>query len=287
MPIDALLRLSFAVGEGEATIQNSVLTTTPDWNGTNFNWPPLSNQLAHGSIAHLIPKDLYGFTSVATEEDIPEFCDLATFYGAFLIGSRMKSVIDSFSIPNSEIFPIEMVLRSRDVRENFLGDDFQNFGGGPVVHGKHWLWNTYNYLDLVDWNKSTQKPYWVEGVRSDLAGAPPQTFSLVSNKDALSLRLPDYAANPVFRILGSSVTFISPGFAHALAKAGLIRNSSMKRHATIVISPYLLDRPRHTACLIARRQNPEINMPPIRIVGTKIIEEYSSAMFSSEYLRRP
>lgn len=282
-PIDALLQLSFGVGTDEATIDGSVLTTTPDWSGAIFDWPPLFNQPAHGPISHLLPASLFAFTSVADEKDIPEFCDLTTLYGAFIIGYRMKTVVDTFSIPNSETWPVEMVLRSRDGRENFPGDDFDNFGGGPVVHGKHWLWNTCNYLDLVDWNKSTQKPYWIEGVRSDLAGAPLQTFSLMSNKDTLSLRLPDYAANPVFRILGSGVTFISPDFARALAEAGIVRNGSTERYATIVIRPYLLDRPRHTACLIARRQNPKVDMPPIRILGTTLIEEYSSAMFSSAY----
>lgn len=285
-PIDALLQLSFGVGTDEATVARNVLTTAPDWHSPPFNFPPLFNQLVHGSISHTLPKDLFSFTSVSAEEDIPEFCDLDILHGSFVIGPRLKSVVESFSIPNSEIFPIGMVLRSKDVRDLIPGDDFKNFGGGTVVFGKNWIWNTYNYLDLVDWDNSTEKPHWVEGIRSYLADTPKQNFGMFSNREALSLRVPDYANNPLFRILGSKTTFLSPDFARSIAEAGIINTGSTRRYATIKILPYLLDRPRHTACLIARRQNPNINMPPIRIVGTSMIEEYSSAMFSPEFFLR-
>ncbi|MFB0872350.1 MULTISPECIES: hypothetical protein [unclassified Sphingobium] len=269
-PIDALLELTAGVGRQEAMIDNSVLTTTPQWGSQQFDWPPLFNQIAHGSIAHLMPDKVYAYTTVGQAEDVPELGALSTLYGAFIVGPRMKKVIDAFDIPKSELFPVGMVLRDCDVRDRPHGDDPERLGGGAVVEGQHWLWHIYNRYDLVDWEKSEKKPYWVEDPRGDLPGSPMQRFSYVNNKEKSSLRALPYQESAAFQLLGNRFVFISPEFAHAMDKAGVLWSLSGGRYASALIGFYFLDKPRYIACRIARRQKQIVTMPKINIAGTDI-----------------
>lgn len=269
-PVDALLELTAGIGRQEAMIDNSVLTTTPEWGSRQFDWPPLFNQIAHGSIANLMPDKVYAYTTVGQAEDVPELGALSTLYGAFIVGPRMKKVIDAFDIPKSELFPVGMVLRDCDVRDRPDGDDPERLGGGTVVEGRHWLWHIYNRYDLVDWEKSEEEPYWVEKPRGDLPGSPIERFSLVNNEEKLSLRTLPYQESAVFQLLGDTPVFISVDFAHAMNEAGVIWSLSGERYASASIRPYFLDKPRHVACQIARRQQQIAVMPKINIAGTDI-----------------
>lgn len=264
-PIDALLELMAMPGHDDAIIPHSVLTTTPDWDGPRFDWPPLFSQLAHGSTAHLMPEKVYAFTSVAQAEDVPELGALSTLYRTFIVGPRMKAVIDSFDIPNSELFPIGMVLRYRDRHDWAPGDDPDRKGGGAVVEDRHWLWHLYSRYDLVDWEQSEKEPYWIVGPRDDLPGSPMQRFSMVNNKHQLVLFSPPYAESAVFQILGSSSTFVSPNFAYAMSEAGVLMPSGSERYVSATLWPYYLDRPRQVLC--DRRRS----LPAIRILGTDML----------------
>ena len=270
-PLDALLELTAWIGGEGAIIDDYALKTTPEWGSPQFNWPPLFNQVAHGSIAHLMPEKVYAFTSVGQAEDVPEFGALSTLDGAFIIGPRMKAVVDAFDILKSELLPINMVLRDCDVRDRPHGEDFYRLGGGAVVEGRHWLWHVYNRYDLVDRDNSEEEPYWVEKPRYDLPGSPIQRFSLWGNKAKLALHRLPYEESPVFKILGNETVFISPAFAAAMNKAGVLWPDGGERYVSASIRAYYLDRPRQVACSIDCREKKISEIPKIRIAGTDIL----------------
>lgn len=142
-----------------------------------------------------------------------------------IVSAEFKDVIERLHTPSSEFIPITVSLLAKDCR---IGQN--SFGGGEIVDGAYWLWNCYNWLDLVIDEQSSwaNEVGYRDRVRGDLAGSPVQPVhhwgsAAPTSGRRLVLRLIDYTANPFFRIVGiEDGLFLSLAAANALRDAGLL-----------------------------------------------------------------
>jgi hypothetical protein len=140
-----------------------------------------------------------------------------------LVSTKMKAFIESFIPKKSEFVAVETSL----LAEGEGGD--MEMGGGAVISGAYWLWNCYNWLDLIDEVRSEREPLHPprEHVRMDLPGHPIQAIrpwgSPIDQQRRLILRSIDYDSNPFFRIIGiPNALFVSPAVADALECNGML-----------------------------------------------------------------
>lgn len=155
----------------------------------------------------------------AVKTNIKELGDFAhTGAGRLeLVSTKMKAFIELFAPKKSEFFAVETSLLAEGEGGNM------EVGGGAVISGAYWLWNCYNWLDLIDEVRSEREPLHPprEQVRMDLPGHPIQAVrswgSSIERRRRLILRSIDYASNPFFRVTGiPNALFISPAVADAL-----------------------------------------------------------------------
>lgn len=142
-----------------------------------------------------------------------------------IVSTKLKNVIEGLNAPKSEFIPVKASLLAKDRRKG------QNsFGGGSVVDGVYWLWNCYNWLDLVINEQSTwaNSVGYDDRVRGDLPGSPVQPVHHWGSAAPtwgrkLVLKPIDYTANPFFRVVGiEDGLFLSMAAADALKEAGLL-----------------------------------------------------------------
>ena len=142
-----------------------------------------------------------------------------------IVSTNLKNVIEELNTPKSEFIPIKVSLLAKDRRKGP-----NSFGGGSIVDGEYWLWNFYNWLDLVIdeqsiWGKSVG---YRDRVRGDLPGSPVQPVHHWGSAAPtwgrrLVLKPIDYTANPFFRVVGiEDGLFLSMAAADALKEAGLL-----------------------------------------------------------------
>lgn len=140
-----------------------------------------------------------------------------------IVSTKMKTFIESFKPTKSEFFAVETSLLAEGE------DGAMEAGGGAVISDAYWLWNCYNWLDLVDDARSDREPLLLprHQVRMDLPGHPTQSVRSwgSSNQQGrrLVLRSVDYTSNPFFRVTGiNNALFISPDVADALESNGML-----------------------------------------------------------------
>ena len=176
-----------------------------------------------------------------------------------IVSTKLKNVIEELNTPKSEFIPIKVSLLAKGRRKG------QNsFGGGAVVDGAFWLWNCYNWLDLVideqsSWENSAG---YRDRVRGDLPGSPVQPVHHWGSAAPtwgrrLVLKPIDYTANPFFRVVGiEDGLFLSMAAADALKEAGLLQWEGDMRIAYTeldLLSP------------------PQVDQVPLKIAGTDIL----------------
>ncbi|WP_162792409.1 hypothetical protein [Novosphingobium sp. P6W] len=142
-----------------------------------------------------------------------------------IVSDVLKRIIESFAPPKSEFYPLDVSL-ARKGREHF--ED----GGGELIYGRYWLWNNYNWIDLIEesesvWKKGEGRFSHAEHRRNDLDDCPIEIIRYWGTSNylpqrKLTLREVDYIKNPFFRIVGvAGGPFIAPAVAAAIHDAGL------------------------------------------------------------------
>lgn len=177
-----------------------------------------------GSVADKLEKELFVSAYHKSVTELGNFEQTGSDR-LHIVSTKLKNVIEGLNTPKSEFIPIKASLLAKDRRKG------QNsFGGGSVVDGVYWLWNCYNWLDVVIDEHST----WTNSVgysdraRGDLPGSPVQPVHHWGSAAPtwgrrLVLKPIDYTANPFFRVVGiEDGLFLSMAAADALKEAGLL-----------------------------------------------------------------
>lgn len=200
----------------------NIWRTEPGWPAPKEPYPDISvaSEIVRptyiGSIAGQLEEKLFVGAVKTNLNELGDFCH--TGAGRLeLVSTKMKTFIESFNPVKSEFFAVETNL----LAEGDGGD--MEAGGGVMINGAYWLWNCYNWLDLIDEARSEREPLLLprKQVRMDLPGNPIQAVrswgSSIEQRRRLVLRSIDYASNPFFRVTGiPNALFVSPDVAEAL-----------------------------------------------------------------------
>lgn len=215
-----------------------------------------------GPVADLLEDEIY---ISANKEALAELDDFAKTgsENLFIVSTRLKDAIESLGPRGSEFIPVRTSLRAPDREDPLTG------GGGEVVDGAYWLWNCYNWIDLIDEERSVPaiELGTIDQVRGDLPGSPVQAVRLWGSAGPqrgrrLAFKPIDYAVNPFFRIVGlPDGLFVSPAAAEALDDAGLLTRYGGLR---VVFTELDLLSP------------PQEERVPLRVAGTDILLDETS-----------
>lgn len=178
-----------------------------------------------GSIADIVEQTLFVSAKHSSIEELGNF-EMTGAAQIQIVSSKMKNLIEEFSPPKSEFFPV-LVSLGRG------GSEFNQDGGGEIIANEYWLWHNFNWIDLIDndqsdWSKDQGRFTYVDQIRGDLPQNPLQAvrhWGSASNTPGRTLYLKDidYSANPFFRIVGiSGGPFISPQVAQLMAESGML-----------------------------------------------------------------
>lgn len=175
-----------------------------------------------------------------------------------VVSRKLKDVIEGLNTPKSEFIPVKVSLLAEG------RSDPTAAGGGKIVDGAYWLWNCYNWLDLIDdeLSTSTDDPGYHERIRGDLPGSPVQSVhywgsTTPTSGRKLVLKPIDYTANPFFRIVGlEGDLFLGMAAADALKEAGLLKWEGDMRIAYMELD--LLTPP-------------SLRAPTMRVFGTDVL----------------
>lgn len=219
-----------------------------------------------GSLQGKIPEPLYVFSRGSKPEKPLEMARVGYTSSLFVVSDRVKCILDTLPIKNSEFFPVSMVYSTKAVNS-------EDWGGGPVVAGTHWLWWCYATFDLVDVANT-------EAVLTPLAEpnraqpeAPIVQFHHIGKAQnklpvKVALQRAPYIESAAFTILGwrTSGMIVSPNFVKAFTEANLIDPDG-----PILIGALPLDGPRHAKVSIDFRKKLIPCKPPLRVFGTEIL----------------
>lgn len=219
-----------------------------------------------GSLKGKIPNPLYVFSRGRTPEKPLEIAKVHYTSSLFVVSDRVKKILETLPLKNSEFYPVSMVYSTKGV-------DSDNCGGGPVVAGTHWLWWCFATLDLVDTERSEASLTPMSEPNKALAGSPLMSFyhlGKIQHKFPVKavLKRAPYNECAAFTILGWAAAgmVISPAFAKAFTEAGLVDPEGPLR---IGVLP--LDGPRYAKSNEDFRKGLISRKPPLRIYGTDIL----------------
>jgi len=219
-----------------------------------------------GSLKGKVPDQIYVFSRGKTPDNPLEMSKVHYTKSLFVVSDKVKRVLETLSIRNSEFYPVSMVYSVKGVNS-------EDYGGGPVVAGTHWLWWCYSTLDLIDSERTEAALTPMMEPNRALDSSPMVSFHHVGKvqhklpiKAALK-RVP-YDECAAFTILGWAAAdmIISPALARAFTEAGLIDPEGPVRIG--VLPPdglqYAKINEDFRKGLIHRK-------PPLRVFGTDII----------------
>ncbi len=237
-----------------------------------------------GAIIDQLEPDLY---VGAYKSDLAELGNLEKTASDHLhiVSNKMKELIESISPKKSEFIPVHTSLLAKGRKDPTAA------GGGQVIDGAYWLWNCYNWLDLIieedsDWAIHPANIQYRDYARGDLPGTPIQSLRSWGGVGPvrgrkLALKPINYETNPFFRIVGiSNGLFISPAVAKALENAEMLAG---KRD--IPVYPFELDTSYPVADPVPAP--PDASDPPYRVFGTELlIANYHSWPFPMRNVAR-
>lgn len=230
-----------------------------------------------GSLRGRIPHELYVF-SLGGNPDAP--LDMAQLHfkrSMFVVSDRVKRVLETLTIRNSEFYPVSMVYSNK-------GNTSEDWGGGPVTHGTHWLWWCYATYDLIDVTHSQAVLHPKTQPNRALPGEPSVSYHKVGQEfrgpqPNVALKSIPYAESAAFMILGwpHAGMIVSPDFVEAFTRAGLIRPDG-----PVLINFTPLNGPRFDANEIAFDERGAPRKAPLRIFGTDILaaDRYDPPFYS-------
>lgn len=220
-----------------------------------------------GSVKDEIGDDLYVATDITDSREIDDFLPAGADHCLNVVSRKFKEVIEIFSPEKSEFFPVKMIQKPKR-------GGWKKIDNAPEICGEYWIWNIYNWIDVIDdersfWAKSHGNNAWYdERKREDVPGCPVQKIHyLGGGHDTVDRKLVlhdiDYDRHPFFHLVGLHKTvFISPAVAGALRDAGLLRPRGSMRIGDMSLDTTIVYAPPP--------DGGRINVP-LRISGTDIV----------------
>jgi len=99
------------------------------------------------SIADTVADKLFAYVNLNDPADLPDYLTWGGS-GQTLVSNEMKALVEGFAVPNTEFFPVKLVLRKGGMKDND-----EPWEDGVSVDG-FWLMNSWNRLDVIDTEKS-------------------------------------------------------------------------------------------------------------------------------------
>lgn len=219
-----------------------------------------------GSLKGKIPDPLYVFSRGKTPDNPLEMAKVHYTKSLFVVSTKIKEVLETLPLKNSEFYPVSMVYSAKGVNS-------EDYGGGPVVAGTHWLWWCYSTLDLIDPERTEAALTPMAEPNKALDGSPMVSFHHVGKVQhkfpiKAALKSVPYDECAAFTILGWAAAdmIISPAFVKAFTKAGLIDPEGPVR---VGVLP--LDAPRYAKVNDEFRRGLIPRKPVLRVFGTNIL----------------
>lgn len=261
-PFDALLELRTQAGY--LAFLSTDVRTAPGRKAPLLSFPPRVGPNNRGSILPYVNGELFVSASVKDPARVPQFGQLS-MGAAFVVGPKLKALIETMSCPKSEFIPISLELSRRDWKE---GQSTEAIGGGEIIRGVYHIWNVYNRLDIVDPVRSTSNRAETRVVRHDLPGSPELNTIYYSALGPIVLTEQPYVQSDVFLLLGWDAVFVSPRFADRVSEAGFLGTQDDGPNRRIYFSPFYLEKERFQAC------RAQLGKTPLtRIYGTDMVVE--------------
>jgi len=220
-----------------------------------------------GSVKNEIGDDLYVATDITDSREIDDFLSAGADHCLNVVSRKFKEVIEIFSPEKSEFFPLKIIQKPKR-------GGWKNIDSAPEICDEYWIWNIYNWIDIIDEEKSVWEKYkgddtwYKEKIREDISGCPIQRFKYFGPPGyvegrKLILSNIDYDRHPFFHLVGLPKTvFISPAVAGALRDAGLLRPRGSMRIGDMWLDTTIVYAPPP--------DGGRINVP-LRISGTDIV----------------
>ena len=219
-----------------------------------------------GSLQGEIPDPLYVYTRGENPNRPLDMAKVHYTKSLFVVSNKVKSILESLRIKNSEFYPVSMVYSTKGINSD-------DWGGGAVVAGTHWLWWCFATFDLVDIANTEAVLTPQSEPNRALPDAPIVSFHHLGKarngpQIRVSLQSVPYEHSAAFTILGWSSTdlIVSPAFVSAFTEKGLVDPDG-----PINFGPLPLDRSRYAQVEVDFSKNIIPRKPPLRIFGTSIL----------------
>ncbi|MCW6532501.1 hypothetical protein NED98_19810 [Sphingomonas sp. MMSM20] len=217
-----------------------------------------------GSLTGKIPNPVYVFSRGKTPDNPLEMAKIHYTKSLFVVSNRVKKVLETIPLMNSEFYPVSMVYSTKGVNS-------EDYGGGPVVAGTHWMWWSFATFDLVDVSNTDAVLTPLVEENHALPDKPMARFYHVggelNGKIKVALKDAPYLQSAAFTILGwpRADMVVSPEFVKAFTEAGLVDPDG-----PIPIGVLPLDETRYPRLDIEFRKGLIPRKPLLRIFGTNI-----------------
>lgn len=219
-----------------------------------------------GSLQGKLPNLLYVFSRGRNPDKPLEMAKVGYTKSLFVVSNRVKIVLETLTLKNSEFYPVSMVYSNKGVNS-------EDWGGGPVIAGTHWLWWCYATFDLVDVENTEAILTPMAEPNRALPGNPSVQFHHIGRvrngpPPKVALKNAPYEESAAFTILGwpSAPMIVSPAFGEAFADAGLIDPAG-----PISIGVLPLDGPRYAKVNVDFQKKLIARKPLLRVFGTDIV----------------
>lgn len=285
-PIDVLMAIRGQIDsddpDGPGSLVMDQISRVPDFpppSGMRFE-----SELAQltfgdmpGSLRGKMPDPLYVFSHGRNPDRPLDFAEFSISKSLYVVSTRVKHVLETLSLQNSEFYPVVMVYSDKEINS-------EDWGGGPVVADTHWLWWCFAVLDLVDAARTEAVFTPLAEPNRAAAGHPIVEYQHVGplSRNQLArvvLKRAPYDACPVFKILGWSMvdTIVSPDLVSAFSAASLIDPDG-----PISIHPLPLDRSRYSKINVEYQYKRISSKPRLRIFGTHMTaaDEYDPPFYA-------
>jgi hypothetical protein len=237
----------------------------------------MTNGYLPGSLGGKLPDPLYVFSTGSNPDRPLEFAKLFWAKGLFVVSTRVKKILESLTIKSSEFYPVSMVYSNKGVNS-------EDYRGGPIVAGSHWLWWCYATYDLVDVANTRARITRLSEPDQAQVGQPIIDFHHIGRDPrgppiTVALNSAPYDESAAFSVLGwaGANLVLSPAFVDAFMKAGLLRPDG-----SVLISPTPLDGVRAAQVNAAFQRKLIPYKPPLRVFGTNILaaDQYDPPFYS-------